>query len=279
MNIFTSSKSLRQYLRELKNEIVNNYYSFRIGTPNSPYHVLFKKDPYKILFILGHMRSGSSLLTHLLITNPEIIGFGETHLTYSSEKDLKNLIFKVHSQVGDLKMDRKYVLDKILHNNKFIGGEPFSKQVSSIFLIREPKRTISSILKLKPHWNQEEALGYYCRRLQKLENYARSINSKERSFFITHEQIINNTELVFKSLQNFLGVKQPFSEEYEVSNTTGMRFVGDSSENIKAGRIVRNYQREEISIPPELIEQGRQGFDRCYNTLSEYCDTIKNKKS
>ncbi|MGV2388843.1 MAG UNVERIFIED_CONTAM: sulfotransferase [Microcystis novacekii LVE1205-3] len=42
------------------------------------------------------MRSGSSLLTHILNSNPEIIGFGETHLVYESEQDFKALMFQLY---------------------------------------------------------------------------------------------------------------------------------------------------------------------------------------
>lgn len=267
---------LQETLRKVKSEIVNNYYSYRINTTSAPYNILFRREPYKILFILGHMRAGSSLLTHLLTTNPEITGFGETHLQYSSEKDFKNLILKVYSRARDLKMDHKYVLDKILHNNKFIEQDiPNSEQLQTIFLVREPKRAVTSIIGIKPHWSQEKALGYYSRRLLMLENYAKAINSKDRSFFLTHSQLLNNTELVFQSLQNFLDVKQPFSEQYEISSTTGKRGVGDWAGNIKAGRIIRNSQKSESSMPPELIEQGLQAFNQCCHTLSEYCQTIK----
>ncbi|NEO30175.1 MAG: sulfotransferase family protein [Symploca sp. SIO3C6] len=267
---------LQETLRKAKSEIVNNYYSFRINTTSNPYNILFRREPYKILFILGHMRAGSSLLTHLLTTNHEITGFGETHLQYSSERDFKNLILKVYSRIREPKMNHKYVLDKILHNNKFTEREiPYSEQLYTIFLVREPKRSIPSIIGIKPHWSQEQAFAYYSRRLLMLENYAKTINSKERSFFLTHNQLINNTELVFQSLQKFLGVKQPFSEQYEISSTTGQRGVGDWAGNIKAGRIIRNSQKSESSMSPELIEQGIQAFNQCCHTLSEYCQTIE----
>lgn len=258
-----------------KNEILNSYYSFRINTPAAPYQILFRQESVKILLILGHMRAGSSLLTHLLTANPEITGFGETHINYSSEQDFKKLIFRAYLRSRNIRMDHKYVLDKILHNNKFTDQYiPCSEQIYTIFLVREPKRTLASIVKLKPHWSYEKAIGYYSRRLAMLENYAKLMNSKERSFFVTHDQLLNKTELVFESLQSFLNVKQPFSEEYQVSSTTGSRWIGDQSENIKAGRIIRNYQRSETSISSEIIEQGLQSFNQCYNTLSHQCKTV-----
>jgi LPS sulfotransferase NodH len=39
---------------------------------------------YEFVHILSHMRSGSTLLAHLLASHPEIIGYGETHIRYRS---------------------------------------------------------------------------------------------------------------------------------------------------------------------------------------------------
>ncbi len=271
-------KQLYKYCRGLKNKIIHNYYLFRVNLLKDPYQVLFREKPYRILLILGHMRAGSSLLTHLMITNPEIKGFGETHIKYSSENDFKKLILKVYLRflsIRNLGMDHQYVLDKILHNNKLIKPDPiYSNQVYKIFLLREPKRTLASILEIKPHWSHSQVLRYYSERLAMLENYAKSINSKERSFFITYDQLLNNTEQALRSLQIFLGVKKGFSEHYKILSTTGDRGVGDSSEKIKTGRIIRDNPKLEQSISPELLEQGIQAFNQCCKTLLEYCQTI-----
>ncbi|HBE60153.1 MAG TPA: sulfotransferase family protein [Cyanobacteria bacterium UBA11149] len=268
-------KQIIQSLRDYKNQLVNDYYDFRISTPENPYTIALRGNRYKILFILSHMRSGSSLLTHLLTTNPEIIGFGEAHIEYQSQQELKKLILKVYRDTRQLRMNHKYVLDKLLHDKKLIDETMlFSEQIRAIFLIREQKKALASILKLKPHWNENQAIEYYSTRLATLEKYAKLINNKKRSLFITHEQILDNTQSVFQTMQDFLEVKQPFSEEYQVLSMTGTRGIGDSSENIKAGRIVRQHKTSETSISSELIEQGLQSFTQCYTTLSKYCQTV-----
>lgn len=268
---------VREALRNWKNEVIENYYSFRIETIADPYHIIGKSQPYRILFILGHMRSGSSLLTLLLNGNPEIIGYGETHLKYASEKDFQRLIFKLYRKNRELKMQHKYALDKVLHNSKIINQDILaSEQLSTIFLIREPQKSMASMMKIKPHWSESETLEHYIKRLSTLENYAKLINSKQRSLFMTHDQLLNNTELVFQQLQKFLDVKTPFSEEYEVLSTTGQRGIGDSSENIKAGRILRGEDRQSsTTIAPSLVEKGLWAYEQCYATLSAYCQTIE----
>lgn len=280
----TLTQDFRESIRHLKNDVIHKYYKLRINTTNTPYTILLKSNPYKVLFILSHMRSGSSLLTHLLITNPEIIGCGETHLNYSSENDFKKLLMKLYNQVQEfstvqdlknLRMNHQYVLDKVLHNNKFID-ESFleSDNIRSIFLIREPKKTLLSLLDLKPHWAEDDALCYYIGRLAALEKYAKRINNKEWSFAITYQQLLDNTNLTFEGFQDFLKTKEGFSEKYEVLKTTGKQNFGDSKENIKTGRIIRETRKIDIQVSPEAIKKAQQAFDQCCQTLFEYCRVI-----
>ncbi|MBD2578288.1 sulfotransferase family protein [Oscillatoria sp. FACHB-1406] len=271
-------------LRQLKHDVLRQYCNFRIQGDDEPYSILWRDRPYRILLILSHMRSGSSLLSHLLISNPEIIGYGETHLQYEKEGDFKTLIAKVYERniynlkganLTGLGMSHRYVLDKVLHNSKFANPSFLtSPNVYAIFLLREPQRTLPSLLDLKSHWTEKEAIEYYTERLPVLESYAKLIDDKRRSLFITYEQSLDRTSEVFAALQNLLGTRQGFSEEYEVLNTTGTKGVGDSKGNIKAGKIVRERRQINCNVSPEVVERGQQAFDRCAETLSQYCQTL-----
>jgi hypothetical protein len=70
------------------------------------------------LFVLGHMRSGSSLLVHLLNSSPEILGYGETHREYTGRRSLFCLHddvcreFEKHGEITD--PFYRYVMDKIV---------------------------------------------------------------------------------------------------------------------------------------------------------------------
>jgi hypothetical protein len=262
-------------MRKIKDALIERYYNLRIDTLRDPYKILFRKQPYKYLFILGHMRSGSSFFTHILNSNPAIIGYGETHLKYSSDRDFKQLMSKVYWHIREYDMNHKYVLDKILHDNKFLDEQFLtSEQLYTIFLIREPKRTIASIIDLKPHWSIEKALDYYIERLATLERYAEKIDSLDRSIFITHDSIINQTDLVFTSLQDFLKTPEPFSEQYQVLRTTGLEGIGDRTTNIKAGRIVREQRQLNIEIPTDVVDKALESFERCSKTLAAHCRTL-----
>lgn len=266
---------LRQSLRNLKNDILYHYYDFRINTPQYPYQIAFRRTPYRILFILSHMRSGSSLLTHILNSNPEIIGYGETHIEYSSEQDLKKLIYKIYCKNRSFEMNHKYVLDKVLHNRKFTDiSFLLSDSIYNIFLLRSPQRSLASMLDIKPHWSEQEACSYYINRLERLSNYAKILNDKNHNLFIQYDSLIDNTQAVFTALKEFLGTTEGFSENYQVLKTTGMRGIGDSSPNIKAGKIIRKPRQLEHQISPDLVKKSLQAFDRCSDTLSQYCKTV-----
>lgn len=266
---------LRTLIQNQKSQLKDNYYTYRIQATTDPYSIAFRSTPYKVIFILGHMRSASSLLVHLLNSNPEIIGYGESHIRYSSEPDIKKLLYKVYSRVGELRMNHPYILDKLLHNSKLLNEDLLlSQHIYKIFLIRNPQQTLPSILKIKPHWSEEKTFDHYISRLATLERYAQQIDSKERSLLITHDQLLNQTEDVFRALQSFLEVDHPFSEQYQVLSTTGKRGVGDSSDNIKQGKIIRDRSNTEYQTPLNTFEPCLESYDRCSSILSKYCHVI-----
>ncbi len=271
-----SEMDFEHVIRNFKNSTAQKYYQLRINTVQYPDRILLRFKPYKILLVLSHMRSGSSLLTHLLNSNSEIIGYGETHINYVSEANFKDLIFKVYWKMRDYRMNHKYVLDKILHNKK-ISNEILlaSNNVRSIFLLREPVRSLNSMLLLKPHWDEIKALDYYSQRLAMLENYAKVINNKNHSLFITHEQLLQQTNLVFKKFTDFLDTDRGFSEQYDILRTTGRSGIGDSSKNIQAGRIVRESKTLENRISDASITKAMTLFNQCSKTLSEYCSVVE----
>jgi hypothetical protein len=268
-------QKLRESVLTLKTRATYKYYQFRINTIQDSSRIRFRKNPYRIIFIFGHMRSGSSLLVHLLNSNPEIIGYGETHLEYTSELDFKKLLFKVYWKLKEIDMSHQYLFDKLLHDHKLLEEKLLNlENLDTIFLIREPQRTLASILDLKPHWSEEKALNYYIQRLTTLERYAKIIDSQERSLWLDYDLLLYHSNAVFETLKDFLGTQAGFSEKYEILKTTGVRGIGDSSANIKAGQIIRNPRKLEVQISQDAIDLARKYFEQCSATLSQYCRTI-----
>lgn len=277
-------QKLRHAIRLKKNDWVQQYFRFRIQASSDPYRVLLRPRPYRLLFILSHMRSGSSLLTHLLNANPEIIGYGETHLEYHQPQDIQSLLYRVYTRsqefrmpqhIGNLRMHHGYVMDKLLHNHK-LGDWALlnSEHVYVIFLVREPVRSLASLCDLKSHWTASDSLSYYRDRLETLVKYAQFINDSSRSLLLTYEQLLNDTQNVLETLQCFLQTRTPFSEEYQVLKTTGQKGVGDSKGNIKAGKIVRTSRPLSTPIAEDLIAQGQQAYAQSMQALTAVCRVV-----
>lgn len=264
---FAIAANLRNFMSQVGRQSLYHYYLW---------HFKGKEPPLK-LFILSHMRSGSSLLTHILNTNPEVLGFGETFTQYSSEKDFYQLMAEVHFTLRQFRVSETYLLDKILHDrihgHGLINNSDILKSDKTfvIFLIREPESSLASMIKLMQNLNQEKALDYYTGRLLSLENYAKLIDNKDRCFLLTYDQLCHQTESVLKRLQEFLNVQHAFSEQYQILRTTGRKYVGDSSSKIQAGKIMKKNKTPDIHLLPHVIEKATKAFNQCYASLSDYC--------
>ncbi len=128
------------FLIQLKNEARSTIYDFYRGAFHG-------SQSYQFIFILSHMRSGSSLLTKIVSNNPEVNGYGETHLRYLSRKDFGSSTGKIlFVNRGSTKTGReRYILDKLLHNYLLPLEKTyllFEKKVHVIFLIRKPKNQL-----------------------------------------------------------------------------------------------------------------------------------------
>ena len=278
-----SSTSLRTHIRHWKNRGIQTYLNYRIRHADT-YQIALRQRPYRVLWMLSHMRSGSSLLTHILNTNPDIAGYGETHISYGSAEDFKQLLLKVYwdsreyrnlADLAHLTLHETYVLDKLLHNTKLTNEDLLlSENIKIIFLIREPVRTLNSIRDLKPTWSEEKTLGYYCGRLQKLVAYAEKVDNPGRLLFMRHDQLLNETTAVFTSLQHFLGTQTGFTEEYQVLKTTGAKHVGDHRGNIKSGQIVRTPRQLKETVSLASIEQAQGVYQASCDRLAQLSTVI-----
>lgn len=224
------------------------------------------------------MRSGSSLLTHLLISNPEIAGFGESKICWSNRKDFDHLVTRVSYNTKNFKMNERFVLDKVLHNRLISQLDILNdERLKIIFLLREPERTLVSYLSLFKKENEFSALHYYQQRLNFLLKCAKFIGSQERSLFFTYDELINQTESIFKKIQSFIDLKYAISSNYKITKYTGVKNIGDSSEYIKSGKILKTPVNRKINISQSVIEQAQEHYSVCLLELRKYCSTINGK--
>jgi hypothetical protein len=211
------------------------------------------------------MRSGSSLLLHLLLTNPGITACGERNSAYKSERDLDWLELEARLRRRAFFKPFRYVADQINHD-KFTPNEEVLQhpRVRLLFLVREPIGSISSLINLTRNfyeeWPAAKVVDYYAQRLTTLARLGALRSGYALS--ITYDALINNTSAELERIRKFLGLDTGFSETYKLHDFTGMR--GDPSERIRAGRIMKSGSHPLLEIPPGETERAQIAY-RSYN--------------
>jgi hypothetical protein len=236
--------------------------------------------PRETIFILSHMRSGSSLLAHILIANPEVIGYGETMTRYTTSRDFDLLALKIWWMLRRWPFQgrERFLLDKLLHNVLLAPSDMrllVQHQTKLVFLLREPSGCLASLVR-SMQYSPEQAVQYYLDRLDMLTQYANYLPSDYPSAMLTYQDLLQHTEPALKLLSTYLELRTPVSEEYDLLPTTGRYGIGDFSSNIRAGKIIRQKSppsQTGADIPPNVLEQACSAYERTYSILASRCKT------
>lgn len=225
---------------------------------------------FESVLIIGHMRSGSTLLHHILISHPDLLGSGERNSYYGSFDDLAMLRLRVqHDHRHWLRFPR-YVVDQVNHN-KFTPNPELlrSPQVRCIFLLREPLASVSSMMRvLAPLYGfgLEDAITYYTHRLAGLARLAATLTGPKRSAFLTYDDLLHKTTATLSGLSSFLELDAKLGDEYSTYDFTGNR--GDPGEKIHLGRISRE-SSEPLSLPSVKVAELEAAYTECLRVLSD----------
>jgi len=237
----------------------------------------------RYLFIISHMRSRSSLLSHILGSNPEILGYSELHRSYWGRLSLLKMRAILHAESGASLKD-KYLLDKILHNHVISKKALKIANPRFIYLLRRPHNTIKSIVnmgkrtELKKYRDPSAATDYYCKRLKFIEEQYRRIRADH--FLIESHDIVERTGNVLSSLQGWLDLDAPLSRSYRIFRNTGNPGFGDRSSNILSGKIRKTRGHPDIHIPSDCTRRAERAYRRCRKTLRrEFAHTKRNQSA
>ncbi len=247
-----------------------------------------KTIPYQHIFLLSHMRANTSLISHILGSHPQINGYYEKHLSYHSQADLINqeqlLISSEESAHDHPHEDIQYLFDKILHNSYTLQLENLNPQKIKILIsIRSPEQSIKSIINLfrnkktqHPYAAPENAVNYYIQRIKALTVFCEQY--KGQYYYYDADLIRSAPKKSLNHIQKWLSLATPLNEEYQIFSLTGKPRVGDSSDNMKSGHIVKqqtNYKT--IVIPAEQLQQAIFETNKQRQTIIKYAiDSITN---
>jgi len=230
-------------------------------------------EDIQLVFLIATMRSGSTLLMHILGDNDRIEAVGENYISYEQPSDLTDLIAKVAYLNRLVSIRGKYYVDKILHNRLDARLSLFDRHgVRRLFLLRRPDSVIRSLQAGKekfPHTDTvADSCDYYVNRLKRIRQHLEYCNSSNATF-VTYEELTKDTRSSLKRLSSFLSLERPLREKYQTHWYTGVAGIGDPSDRIKAGRVQKSSKRSHPKIEIPNLDRCRQ----LYKEVLEMCRT------
>ena len=246
---------------------------------------------HRYVFVLAHMRSGSTLLTHLLANNPNFVQAGESFLTYNTPGDLQKLVIEVCRRLRKLHLSASYVIDQV--NHPFVADEVLNSTLiyKCFILVRSPESAIKSLiahqailanLPIKTpafllrasaktdstaEWDmstiKKAAIDYYVNRLGELAKCGALLGP--RAMLVEYNNLVDFPERTLAAISEFLGATQHFDVNYTPTRITGKGF-GDASRNIFVGRIIRT-EPHNVEISAEDLAHVSAAYQDCLQRL------------
>lgn len=210
------------------------------------------------------MRSGSSLLLHLLMANSEISGQGERNRAYTGARDLDTFAIKSNLARRD-KWRATISVDQVNHT-RFLLDESLLEEpkVLPVILVREPRAAIGSMVQTFNRIRNfpiEEGIAHYAERVSTLARYAHAIAAVRPLCALTYDQLVTQSDATLLRLQVQLSLREPLGKSYPTYEFTGTR--GDPSERIRAGTILPARHDHGVQIDPAALAGLQSTYETC----------------
>lgn len=227
----------------------------------------------RFVLILGHMRSGGTLVNHLLISHPDLLGCGELNCTYHETAMLDQVRWRILRHHQALLHPPRYYVDQIHHSRMTPDPRLLDDpRLRLIFLLRQPGPTLGSLVKvLGPLYGKqyEDGPDYYRERVGTLAALAAGLAAPERALALSYESLLDDTAAQLARLTAFLELREPLTDSYREFDFTGRR--GDPGPMIHSGRIVRDKVTHEIELTDEVRQRLQDAHDACWAALTAHC--------
>lgn len=227
----------------------------------------------RMLLIQCPMRSGSSLLSHLLNGHHEFCGLGEANQSYTAGAGVADLYAVTALKLRQPRISGRYIVDKIVHNRYLDAASYARMNAWSIFLLRDPRDCVESIVERIFHGDQHGAIQYFEARLAGLGELA-AAGCPERQVWLTYEQLQHQTMMVQTLLSQVLEVAGLTCDEYKPHRFTGQWGHGDGGERIAAGRILRDRPKHGVELMPGIADRAQTAYAQCVEVLMASCQGL-----
>ena len=230
--------------------------------------------PRRFVLILGHMRSGSSLLNHLLLQHPLICGAGERNATYRDRRDLLRLVTDAYVAQRRIARRATVFVDQINHE-RFLHADFLKRREAGrgesedvlrpIVLIRRPEPALASMVEvLGEHYGftLPQAIAYYQERVASLASMVADLPNGHCAW-LAFEDLVATPEPILRGLERELALPAPaLTTSYPTHRFTGG--AGDPSKFIQRGTITPREPRE-LALPNHEARR----LDHLYTTTRD----------
>ncbi|MBL8539601.1 MAG: sulfotransferase [Betaproteobacteria bacterium] len=227
----------------------------------------------RAIFIIGHMRCGSTALSNVLCSRDDISGYGESHIRHWQPGALGWLVLKQWRR-GHWKPRARHLFDKILHSYFDVESGPQFFRARAIFMVRSPAETIPSIRRLyqaigsDKYGSDDQAARYYTERLwTMLELWQRFAPARRAG--ISHEALTADPDGELARIGGRLGLNPPLTNSYRRPQVAMEAGVGDPLSSHKFDRIVAAStattasEQQNLDLAPERLGELNALYSRC----------------
>jgi Sulfotransferase family len=199
-------------------------------------------DFARAIFVIGHMRCGSTAVSNILCSRPDVSGYGEAHISYDSPPALGVLTLNQIRRHA-WRRDAAYLFDKILHSRYHDPVCDEFYEARAIFMVREPTETILSIRKLfetigsAEYATDDLAADYYEERLNHMLRIWPLFDATRRVGFSYH-QLTNDPEHLLARISAKLEIEPALENHYAKQKSVMGAGAGDPLASHKFDSIV-----------------------------------------
>ena len=226
-------------------------------------HTLPRCSYRHCIFVLAHMRCGSTALSNIFCSRPDTSGYGETHVRHDGPDAPGRLAVNCLRR-GSWKAGASFQFDKILHSRLDKDAPAAFFDARAIFLVREPEPTIRSIVRLfeklrrNEYRNHTEAAEYYIERLDALACLWDRFLPAQRIGF-THKALLADPEGILSRISRQLAIEPALENAYRSPSASRRGGGGDP---LMSGRYTRiestpqssHGQDEPLDLPVALLD-------------------------
>lgn len=228
----------------------------------------------RAIFVVSHMRSRSSALSHVLGSHPQIVGHGELLRGYGSWVDTAISRIELNAT-----RQHSYFHDKLLHNYAWLDDSLLTSSNNKIlFLLREPIAAAQSFVRLyrteKPtcQRSDEEIHGdyaeYYQQRMPTLVAMAKKIG--ERARVLDSDRLLDQPGETLDSLTEFLQLSSPLKSEFNLFPDSESTGHGDTTGGLRSKKLQSVTHSNSTEVEQGLCQQLTQTYEATKESIENF---------